>query len=604
MRSLTALVYALSLRGPPALGMLIETYNIPSSVSLYQKNCQDNVITIINTIKSAITPLTSTIVIDLEEEFTNTLLLSLFVILGAVQVSTSYSIPSNINIIFTESDWESETFDEEFWKPAYYYLFFMKNHSLNDKRFVSELWDNYRVYNVFLATCDRDYLVSYNPILKEMENIPINDVQTKKILTTRFYNWKKEKFFFIYPGELELHSSKKGNVPLKMRSYDESIVMVISDKLNVTLDFLATGAKEQFGTKDKNGTYFGTYKWLANGSAYMTCASHFLKWDILVSDIPFSHFITMDKLCFTVPAVGQVPHFKALLRMINISVMASILLMFFITGFIHRFLRKLASKTGLKKNLTMVNITLTIVSILLGMSFHSKIQMAFEKIIIGSLLLMNFVITSTVQSILTTVLSKPVYNKKVESKEELVHSGVEIWSSSKDIVHDLMTNGYSGVNFKLKKPNTISTGFSVGWLEPINIMLETKYFKYRDNGNYFTKECPVTYSMVHFYNKGLPCQKRINQIISVLIESGHIVRWAKQTYQVKEKNLMYKKVKIVEPAMSKGLTLADMKYIFVFFCSSLILSGVVFVMELTYSFTSKNIKRIKINKKVSKPINR
>ncbi|XP_014289889.1 uncharacterized protein [Halyomorpha halys] len=362
-----------------------------------------------------------------------------------------------------------------------------------------------------------------------MEQLLITDLQTKKTLTKRFHNWKKAKFFFICPGELG--DSGKGNATSKMRSYDESIMKVISDKLNVSPVFWGTGPKELFGGMDQNGTYLGTYRWLKNGSAYMTCGSHFLKWTSLVSDIPFSHYITMDKLCFTVPAVGQVPHFKALLRLINISVMASILIMFFITGFILRILRFTTSKTGLKKYIYSMNITLTIVSILLGMSFHSKIHLAFEKIIVGSLLLMNFVITSTFQSTLTTVLSKPVYYKKVESKEELVNSGVEIWSSSKDIVHDLMANGYSGVNFKLTKPNTLSNGYSVGWMESINIMLETKYFKYRDNDNYFTKECPVTYSMVHFYNKGLPCQKRINKIISVLIETGHIFRWAKKTYQ-------------------------------------------------------------------------
>lgn len=498
---------------------------------------------------------------------------------GTVRVSSKAVISSQMTLILLNDNYSYLTSPtaKNFWNPHYYYIVFSRIMSSNLTNLLIYLWDNYSACNVFVISANNSrHVVTLNILYKRVDEVPLLENELWDYLTHRYTDWKGSNFYMIFSG---IFNKFKTILPI----YEEQFINVIAQKFNFTPVILNTSDENKFGQRFDNGTYIGTFKDLIERKANMTTLPHFiLNHEV---ELPFSHYLTSQKLCFAVPKAGRMPHFLAIFKSLDIIVWVVLFSIYFLVGCTYSILRRVSHKIKLEPKFRNVDTTLVMLCLFLGLSIPVKPEMTYERLILSPMLLISFFTVNFFQSILITILSAPSFYKNMETREEIARSKLEIWTTSQDIFTRMKS--LPDVNFKLKAMGTDSNGFKVGWLEKISSLVDPNNLRYKNVESHITRDCPVTYFSSHYFQRGFILAKMINTVIDHLLQSGIVSKWVKDSYGELVSPITYDD-KSAEPVTStEALQIKDLISIFNFLCFSLSICFLVFVCELIKGYKNK-----------------
>lgn len=463
-----------------------------------------------------------------------------------------------------------------------FYVFVLQDARSNLTDIFSTIWNRYRVYNcLVLWRNDPNHVYGYDAMVKRIIKLDSRKLEgRRKYHLGKFIKWFKTELKTVVFARAPslVYDMRRGGMTLK--GYDGMILTSVDKYLNVSLFLYHTTDEQRFGYVLGDGTFVGTMKDVVDRTVDFTGNAHFVKW-YNVSFLDFTHYVTSEKLCISVPEKGKVPNFFAIFQAFDSESGVLLLCTYGTIGVLYALFKLTYVKMGKYKSYT-ISTPLQMFLLSLGGSIKFKGHLLSEKLLLGPLFITSLFTVNTFQGTLMTLLTAPSFYRDMDTLKELRESRTPIWTSSKDLslLQDL------GLNIRVKTQKVMidaQNNSDIGRIIRFNILSGNKdtYGGLKMSTPYhIVKECLGNFYVSYILPKGSPVMSGLNWLISTLVESGIIVKWIHESDSLtstENRNADGKLTMIFNP-----FVLSDLFAAFLFLSIGTVVGAVAFAAELSH----------------------
>ncbi len=453
------------------------------------------------------------------------------------------------------------------------------------------LWTSFNLFRVMIFHHKQMYVYDLN--LNRTRLLNIIEVRSMKDLfkvTDLRGRPLRITLFPIIPEVMQLADGR-------YTGYAYSLLMAISQKLNFSPIVAAPSDDCKYGGLD-NGTYVGGLGDVSYGRSDVAANGYFVN-----DDSPIFMYLTyfnVINVCVVVPKAGSMPKYVILFTCFPYTVWGAIAFAFFAT-----YSFQMVAKTF---NLAFVqsgrnssgSIFLTTLSATLNLPLPARQFLHLRnRIILFTYLSLMYVMVSSFQASLVTLLSVSKHYRDLETLEEFSASPLDIRVPSPTIKRTLGEDFFMYIiadRIKVGRQNeTEKVNFGFLLLTVHSKLNQFKNFvSQKGNALYnwhIMSECPYAYYTSYVVSKRFPFVSEFNSVIKRLVEAGFIKKWDMDvTYEL---NADYVSVSngtpSIRPARSehKPFSLEDLGIAFIILTLGNSFGFVVFIFEM-FVFRWKN----------------
>ncbi|GFG28556.1 hypothetical protein Cfor_10698 [Coptotermes formosanus] len=496
---------------------------------------------------------------------------------------------------------------------------------------LQKLWEEFKVIDVILmavSVIQNRYVVSenvivYNPFLPTHESLQRGRIFnlngsaiTSRNSIPKFYGYPLRVVTFRrFPTVLsraECYLDDK-TCTITYTGMDASLLYSLAAYLNFTPIIRHTSDGEEYGYGTQNGTFTGAIGDIVHGRADISMNGVFIK--VYGSDkIVFTHSAYSDKVCIIVPKANRVPKWLTIFRPVDSTVALSVLGLYIINVCFYFLINQ--ARSSFESNLSKSKIGW---SIILTEMFRPFVASSFpripsaisQRIFLISCLLFGLVLTSAMQSMLVTAMTKPYYYPDINTLEELDASGLSIYTGSPSLID---TFGSDQINSTVTSfdinptmdrlsrrvkvaASRINLWRLVSTERNIAILVrKTDYAdgavldKYRASDGslllHALRECPRHYFLGYLMPRGSPYLPYINKGIARLVEAGIVEHWKHITppsadmYDGRHDPTNLTEIPEINNGNPKVFSLKDLQLAFYILAVGLSGSVIIFLLEL------------------------
>lgn len=210
---------------------------------------------------------------------------------------------------------------------------------------------------------------------------------------------------------------------------DPITLYYLSKALNIT-PIIQDFPYESYGFKQKNGTFTGTLATVIYNKTDISFNGRYVKDYEANDNIQFLAIQTFEKVCFLTPKAQRVPRWKAPFLIFTHGVWVLLML---VVVLISCSLYGLQNRNQFNQGKVFSIFYIIIdVTLMLLSAISSKLpKVGKERLIIGGCLIGAWYISGLIQAALTTSISTRIFEKDIDTFEELVNSKLPILSFSK-----------------------------------------------------------------------------------------------------------------------------------------------------------------------------
>jgi hypothetical protein len=495
---------------------------------------------------------------------------------------------------------------------------------------LQRLWEDFKVMNVIIMTASvirNRYVVServtvYNPFLPTHESVQKGTILTlngseipSKSSIPKFYGYPlRVVMFHHFPTVVpraECHLDDK-NCTITYTGMDASLLYSLATYLNFTPVIQHPSDGELYGYATQNGTLTGEIGDIVQGRADISMNGVFIK--VYGSDkILFTHSAYSDKVCIIVPKANRVPKWLTIFRPVDSTVALGVLGLYIINVcfyFLINQARSCFESKSLKSNIGWSITLMEMFRPFVSSPFSRVPIVTSQRIFLGSCLVFGLVLTSAMQSMLVTAMTKPYYYPDINTLEELEASGLSIYTKSPSLID---TFGPAQINSRVttydinptmdRLSRRVKVAVStinlwrVAYTER-NVAVVAREMDYRDGAVldkyrssegslllHAVKECPRHYFLGYLMPRGSPYLPYINKGIARLVEAGIVEHWKQMTPPSADMHEKYDATNLTEIAEMnkenpKVFSLKDLQLAFYILAVGLSGSVIIFLLEM------------------------
>lgn len=349
----------------------------------------------------------------------------------------------------------------------------------------------------------------------------------------------------------------------------------MSKHLNFTPSVSASPDGERYGSILVNGSATGSLGQVIRRNVSIAMNVYFIK-DYGTDMIEFTAPFNNDNVCVVVPKAERIPQWLSMFKCFAPDVWC-------LTGVTLLILTLLwlliAKREGGSPQFACLDMFLILVSAPLKVCFKKQ-----HRLFLLSCLIFNLVITNIFQGTLV-IYSTVSYFRDINSLEDLDNSGLKILTtlnifdySDSEVVNrfrrKILYYGGSNINRTAFKRDV-----SVIERKQDAKFLMSTIFLGQDGRSllHVTNFCPITYSVSFIVPKGSPFLDAFNKLIVKYVEGGFTKKWYKDMACT---IALEKKMSTGQAVKQKSFNLEDMKVAFYMWAIGMLLSILVFSVEL------------------------
>ena len=497
---------------------------------------------------------------------------------------------------------------------------------------LQRLWEEFKVMNVIVMTASvihNRYVISenvtvYNPFLPTHGNVQRGKIFTLNGSTSEIPMSNSISKFYGYPLRVvvfhrfstvvptaECHLQDK-NCTVTYMGMDASLLYSLANYLNFTPVIRHTSDGKKYGYATENCTFTGAIGDIVYGRADISMNGMFIK--IYGSDkILFTHSAYSDKMCVIVPKANRIPKWMTILRRVDSTFALGVLGLYIINACFYFVINQ--ARSSLESNLPKSKTGWSEIFIEMFRPFVSspfpRIPMAIsQRVFLGSCILFGLVLTSAVQSILVTAMTKPYYYPDINTLEELDASGLSILTKAPPLIDTFGSTQMNStaspfdanstmdrLSRRVKVPvgtiNLWRVASTEGNVAVLDRKTQNEYGlllnKYQANDGspllHVVRECPRNYLLGYLVPRGSPYLPYFNQGIARLVEAGIVEHWKNIIPPSTERHDEFDTTNSIEIAEvntenPKVFSLKDLQLAFYILVVGLSVSIVIFLLEI------------------------
>ena len=496
------------------------------------------------------------------------------------------------------------------WNPRTQFMFLLLHTGNLQKNGIltifEKMWQQYNILHaVILPIKVKDMIINasnmwtYNPFNSHLYN---ENVMNSTIINLQNLNGLplKVSLFGHYPTLYLLQDSNiKKKRPLlsitdgqNLTSYhgvDGRMFATMVHFMNFTPQIINPPHQGAYGFPLPNGTFTGALGDIIYRRADISLNSRFLKY-YNSTDIEFSKSLLSDKMCIIVPKARPIPRWRRMLLSFNSELWLILLGTFILLASFQLILRWCHKSQKLHWYVIFETLQVFLLTAL-----HRPPKAISERCFYASCLMFCLVVMNAFQGLLVTNITYPTYLPDIHTLAELDRSNLPIWTHSpenKDVFKDMGTpvmerllhkfDIFNGSGIDLLNHVANLTDAAVIIRETSALYTESIYVAQDGTQLIHTvEECPAYYHLAYIVPKGSPYLSLINNVILRMNEAGLTFKWHSEGIDARSLLGSCHNQKCARKEANRVFSLTDLQLAFYILVTGLILSIVVFVMEVT-----------------------
>lgn len=381
----------------------------------------------------------------------------------------------------------------------------------------------------------------------------------------------------------------------RFEGQDGKMISLLAERMNFTPVIQVNRSKLTYGFRVVNGTYDGTFANLVYGISDISMNGHFVK-EYRCDTIELTRQVTSDRVCFLVPKAGVIPPIFAVLKSFQLEVWIMIGVAYALVLVSFCLWAEFYVKYMNRKEIRGCVLGLEIFRMMIAAPSRKRFSRS-ERILFAFCWFFSTVILNSFQGSLVTFLNTPMHYPDIDTFDDLIASGLPIRTSSmsfRDLLLDDPSLSVLEKRLYYSKNTSMVEDFrgEFAGFQRINVY-NLKYYKdikRQVNGRrvkylHTMKQCLSSYFISYAIPKNSPYKKRINVILSAVDYGGFIVKWNSDSAQY-----IFKKYQLATgPSKTiKVFSLHDLECAFFVFIAGLMLSTVVFCVEVAFEWWMKS----------------
>jgi hypothetical protein len=381
--------------------------------------------------------------------------------------------------------------------------------------------------------------------------------------------------------------------------FDGEILNLLEESLNFRAVFTPKSDDEEYGFRDKNGTFHGSLGDLVYHRSDISLNGVFLK-DYKSKEIVFTVTIQFDKLCVAVPSSRPIPNWKAIFLCFERDVWTCIIVTYFVTAIVWYIMRRIIDLSSV---VDCSEVAIVVYGIFLLIPLNKLPENVPERIFLTAMMLSSLLIATCFQGSLLSLLSRELYEKEINTLEDLGKSTLRINTNSKNLL-DTFDGGDNALMKVLRKKLLVGSDVTLDILERVTrkrdigalgrdlelkIRIGSNYTKGGRGLAHVVDDCPRTYHLGYIMARGTPFYEAVNSALGRIFSAG-IVYSPKLTHAYLTSWNKYKRSQGSDASsvVPEAFTLEKLKIAFAFLILGFVLSTTVFTIEI---FIGKKIIR-------------
>jgi hypothetical protein len=371
---------------------------------------------------------------------------------------------------------------------------------------------------------------------------------------------------------------------------------------------------KSFGTLMKNGSFNGGIGSIESSRTDIVFVGYFIK-DYGSKDIEFTVPAYQDRLCVMTRKAGKIPPVLLPLLIFDHQLWISFFLIYLVIATSWCVLRALNKQfidhksLNLPSHISKASLPIKLLQVFIDTSvlifsspFRRFSKVRNERILISSICLFSLIVIAAFQSSLSTVYTKPMFYKNIETLKELDKSGMRINSKYKSFLDDAFSANSSDLMDRLLK--------KVVWVQNESVLFRLENYgeaaltrkilfdlNYKSKKLHLISECARRYRIAYIVPKGFYFLEEVNEILLRIGEAG-IVRKIIGLVSFKS-NLLYA-INNREKSKKKVFTLNDLQLAFYVLIIGYVISLLTFFLEIVVKIMLEKCsprKKVKSRKK-------
>ncbi|XP_033324057.2 uncharacterized protein LOC117219213 [Megalopta genalis] len=501
------------------------------------------------------------------------------------------------------------------------------------------LWRTRRIYKIIFLASDSSRTIRFDPFGRVPQEGYFLKIDYTN-LTDVSDLFEERRSFEKHPLRISIFESttmtKQGD---QYGGLDYRYLEGITKKMNVTP--ILVQEKDKHGWKENN-VFFGTLGQLVYGHCDVSFNQFFVK-DYMTKQIEFTAAINSDRLCVVVPKALPIPEYLEILKTFSGGCWLLILTSYFVIAIIYTSIkdasianraadsrqscekvrgsreycsdpRYLADQSGTANEIAgkrhgrpydgfsaashpsrlegaifprLMILVKYFTEIMLHQTqpFENTKPWFPERLFVMCSLWLSLILNGVFASQLAASFSRLHYYDDIDTLEQLEQSGLEILTSSRDIIDDALTDATSPILKRLHDRMMYANETEIkrrlfqsrdaAHLYQLTL-LPFKYDKHQRRKLHIVKECPKDYILANIVREGSPFRDRINSILSRLNNAGFYGKWYRDHIVSRLASQQNRKD---ESIVHRKITVRHLLIPFAIFHFGLAVSTIVFIYE-------------------------
>lgn len=441
------------------------------------------------------------------------------------------------------------------------------------KSLLQNLWERFKVMNVIIMTSSviqcryqiSQEVILYNPFFPKRGStergsvIILNGTKSELLMKISVPTSELQKFHG-YPlrvtmfrrvptvvPRMECRANDKHNCTVTYTGMDALLLHSLATYLNFTLLIRQPSDGLEYGYETINGTFTGTLGDVVYGRTDISMNGVFIK--VYGSDkIQFTHNAYSDEVCIIVPKAKRMPKWFTVFGATDSAVALSVLGIYITNACFYFIIRQIHGwfePKSLESNFGWPTIITDMFRPFVFSPFTRIPMVSSQRIFLGSCLVFGVVLTTSMQGMLVTAMTKPYYYPDINTLEELDSSGLTIYTNSPSIIDTFGTSHINPTMDSLSRKvqtavNTTDLWDVVAKERNCTAMVRKSDYQYgvplsryrASDGSFLlhvVRECPRRYLLGYLMPTGSPYLPYINEGIARLVEAGIVEHWKQTT---------------------------------------------------------------------------
>ncbi|XP_055591638.1 uncharacterized protein LOC129743594 [Uranotaenia lowii] len=395
---------------------------------------------------------------------------------------------------------------------------------------------------------------------------------------------------------------------------DVMVSQVLAEAMNCTVKRIKPD-KALFGDRLPNGTFSGSIGRLGRHESDIAVVGFFIK-DYFSRDIEFTSAVYTDELCCMVKKASRIPEYLLPITIFPPDLWALMVIMGIVSTALWIVLRALIKRSAESRsswpqrqrlaylfNLSyeisraplyrkLIQISIDTYILLVSGPYQRFTRSGHERLFLFGILMVSLIMVSMFTSGLSSVFVNPVYYKDISSLQQLDEVGYKIPVKYKGFMDDVFTANYSPLMDSLRakvvfQPSNESSLGRVARIGTISTITRKSTLEL-DNAIYVTTkqlfmvpECPRLYNLAYVVPRHSVLLEQINGALLRMLNGGLVQHWISEmnfNVTIKDGDM----IRSVEESNFKVLTVLDMQFPFYLLSIGLMLSTMVFIVEIIY----------------------